>query len=232
MGINSIITDKEKGVRKMANILTIIVGTRNRADHVLALYEDLKKQTFQDFNVLVMDDVSEVEEVNKLKSIKDERFSFFSNPPPHRLAGDLTFIEHLKRAINKGPKYIYNMHDDMKINSSDLLEKLVNCLEENEKYGAVAPTIYDGKGVMSWGPGIVKVRMGKEFNMNESYMVRTKCFKEMGLVCEEFIYYGSEYYIFNWLRNNGYQTKILGAVNITHLNIHIYNYYLTIRILI
>tara|TARA_B110000908_G_C10252459_1_gene452974 strand:- start:919 stop:1830 length:912 start_codon:yes stop_codon:yes gene_type:complete len=200
----------------MNNLLSIIVLNRSLADDVIALYENLKKQTFQNFDLIVLDDNSEEKELEKLKNITDERFIVYSYSSPFRFGYDLKWNFILKKALSRKPKYIYTIHNDMKINNPNLLEQLVNYLEQNESYGAVAPTIYNGSGVMTWGPGIVKVRMGKEYIMNETYMVRSKCFIEMGLINEKLIYYGTEYYTFNWLRNNGYSTKIIGNVSVTH----------------
>ena len=200
----------------MDNMLSVVILNRSPAANVVALYEDLKKQTFKDFNLIVLDDNSEENEVEKLKKICDESFFVYSYPSPFRFGADNKWNYILKIVLGKNPKYIYTIHNDMKVNNEILFENLVNYMEKNESCGAVAPTIYNGDGVMTWGPGIVKVRMGKKYIMNETYMVRSKCFVEMGLINEKLIYYGTEYYTFNWLRNNGYTTKILGDVSVTH----------------
>ena len=200
----------------MDNLLSVYILNRAPADDVIKMYEDLRKQTFQDFHLIILDDNSEKKELEKLKSMSNEKFIVYSYPPPFKFGGDLKVNYALKKVLSKNPKYIYTLHNDMKINSDDLLEKLVNYMEKNDSCGAIAPTIYNGDGIMTWGPGIVKTRMGKEYIMNETYMVRSKCFVEMGLINEKLIYYGTEYYTFNWLRNNGYSTMILGDVSVTH----------------
>lgn len=200
----------------MQRKLAIITATRNHSDRIIELFKDLKKQTFQDFYFIVMDDVSEKDEAVKLNNIIDDRVHIITNPPPHKFDGDRKFNTELRYSINLGAKYIYNIHDDMKIDSIELLEKMVAFMDENVAYGAIAPTILNRDGKINWGPGIIKERMGRKYIMNETYLVRSKCYVEMGFINEKLIYYGSEYYIFNWLCDNDYLTKILGDVRITH----------------
>ena len=200
----------------MELLLTVIILNHNRAKEVLAVYEDLKNQTFQNFNILVLDDNSDSEDFKLLKAITEEKFLLFSYITPYKFGFDLKWNYALKKALLQNPKFIYFIHNDMKINNVDLLEKLVNKINGDDFCGAVGPSIYDVNGVRIWGPGIVKERMGKKYILNETYMVRSKCYTEMGLINEKLIYYGNEYFTFNWLRDNGYTTINLSDVSVTH----------------
>lgn len=196
--------------------LSVVILNRNRAGEVIDVYEQLKKQTFQDFNVIILDDNSESEDLELLKNIKDKKLFVYSYPSPFKFGIDFKVNYSLKIALSKNPEFIYTIHSDMTINNNDLLEKLVDCMDKNNSCGAVGPIIYNGNGIKTWGPGIVKVRMGKEYTNNETYMVRSKCYIEMDLINEKLIYYGTEYFTFNWLRNNGYSTKNISDVSVTH----------------
>ena len=198
-------------------LVCIVVLNRSPATDVIAQFNNLKEQTYQNFNLIILDDNSPQEnEIQELRKIKDNRFTFYSYPPPFKFGNDLKVNYILEKALVQKPKYIYTLHNDMRINNLDLLEKMVQHMESNNTCGAVAPTIYNGEGLITWGPGIVKMRMGKEYILNETYMVRTKCFIEMGLINPKLIYYGTEFYTFNWLRNNNYSTFILDEISVTH----------------
>jgi glycosyltransferase involved in cell wall biosynthesis len=200
----------------MNKLVSVMIGTRNHSDRVIDLCDELKKQTFQNFNIIIFDDVSNDSEKAKLKLIESDKVIVYSNPPPWRFEGDLKWNSHLKIAIESGSKYIYNLHDDMKLNDKNLLEVLVNFLENNNEYGGVGPAIYNGEGVKTRGEGIVKKRMKRNLVLNESYLVRLKCFMEMGLINEKLIYYGSEDYQFIWMSDHGYLTKSIDSVSIIH----------------
>jgi GT2 family glycosyltransferase len=202
----------------MKTKIVIIVATKDRAKEVVDLFNDLLLQTFQEFIFLVMDDVSHKDEYNLLykQTLNNYRFKLFSIPPPHKLEGDKTFNILLKSAMLFSPDYILNIHNDMKINSTNFLSQMVEYMDENENCGAVGPTIYEGNGNKTWGPGIIKCRMGREYILNECYMVRANCFIKMGFINEKLLHFGSEYYIFNWLMDNGYTTMNFDNISIIH----------------
>ena len=183
----------------MKNILSVLILNRNNSIDVLKLYEDLKKLTFQDFHVIIIDDNSEKTELNKLMDISEDRFRVVSYPAPWRFGNDNKWSYGLKESFKAGSKYTYTIQTDMKICSSNLLEVLVKYMESNPTCGAACPTIYNGKGEMTWGPGIEKVRMGKVYNINETFITRNFLMHLMKYIPDNLIYYGSEYYFNNWL---------------------------------
>jgi len=193
-----------------------LILNRNHADDVLTLYKDLKKQTFQDFHVIIIDDNSDAAELEKLNSVTDEKFQVYSYPAPWKFGNDNKWNMGLKAAHKNGSKYTYSIQTDMKINDLDLLQRLVEFMEVEPKCGAACPTIYNASGEMTWGPGIEKTRMGKKLNINETFITRNSLMAEMGYVDEKLIFYGHESYFNNWLHLKGYNTIPLGGVSITH----------------
>ena len=163
-----------------------------------------------------MDDVSDLSEREKLINTIDDRFDVYSLMPPWKFGSDNKFNIALQKVLRKKPKYIYNIHNDMEICNDNLIEKLVLNMEENNNCGSIGPTIYNANGKKTWGKDIVKIRMGKEYINNETYMVRSKCYLEMGLINPRLHYYGTEYYVFNWLRDNGYSCAVLDDVSVIH----------------
>ena len=200
----------------MNNILSVLILNRNNSDDVLTIYEDLKKQTFQDFHVIIIDDNSDMNELEKLKNVKEDRFLVYSYPPPWKFGNDNKWNMGHKKTNEMESKYTYTIQTDMKINSLELLEKQVEHMESDPQCGAVCPTIYNGNGDMTWGPGIEKVRMGKTYNINETFIIRNKVMEEMNYINEKLIYYGHEFYFNNWMKLHGYTTTPVADVSVTH----------------
>jgi glycosyltransferase involved in cell wall biosynthesis len=200
----------------MKHILSVLILNHNNADDVLNLYEDLKNQSFQDFHLIVIDDNSVENDLKKLLNVEDERFLVYPFPAPWKFGNDNKWNMGLRKANKIGSKYTYTIQTDMKINSPVLLEKLVAHMEREPQCGAASPTIYNGNGEMTWGPGIEKVRMGKTYNINETFITRNQAMKEMNYVNEKLIFYGHEFYFNNWLKLHGFNTTPLSGVSITH----------------
>ena len=101
-----------------------------------------------------------------------------------------------------------------------LLEKLVKHLDKNPNCGAVGPTIYNGKGIKSWGvknnKKIIKNRMGHDFWVSESFLMRANFFTKYGLWVSSFIYYGEEMDYFIRLKKHNYEVDILDDIFLTH----------------
>tara|TARA_B110000208_G_C11711193_1_gene409370 strand:- start:8 stop:871 length:864 start_codon:yes stop_codon:yes gene_type:complete len=200
----------------MDNILSVLILNRNNSDDLINIYNDLKKQTFQDFHLIVIDDNSDKSELGKLLKIKEDRFMLYSYPSPWKFGNDNKWDMGLKKANSTGSKYTYTLQTDMKINSKNLLQKLVSFMEDNGNHGAASPTIYNGDGIMTWGPGIEKVRMGKTYNINETFITRNSVMEEMNYINEKLIFYGHEFYFNNRMKLLGYSTSPIEGVSVTH----------------
>jgi GT2 family glycosyltransferase len=200
----------------MDNILSVLILNRNNSDDLINIYNDLKKQTFQDFHLIVIDDNSDKSELEKLLRIKEDRFMLYSYPSPWKFGNDNKWNMGLKKAKSTGSKYTYSIQTDMKINSKNLLQRLVGFMENNEKCGAACPTIYNKHGIMTWGPGIEKVRMGKTYNINETFITRNRVMEEMNYINNKLIYFGSEVYFNNQMKLMGYTTSPIEGISVTH----------------
>ena len=200
----------------MKNILSVLILNRNNADDVLNLYEELKQQTYQDFHVIVIDDNSELSDLNKLLGVKEDRLNVHSYPAPWKFGNDNKWNLGLQKANASGSRYTYTIQTDMVINNDNLLEKLVEHMETHERCGAACPTIFNGQNEMTWGPGIEKIRMGKIYNINETFITRNSAIKQMNYVNHKLIFYGHEFYFNNWMKLKGFETDALPEVSVTH----------------
>ena len=190
--------------------------TKLHPESVVKLVNQLKYQTFQSYYIEILYDSNNEEGLDILKSIGYEYVNIQKYPYPNSFKVGNKWNYLLKKSLVLKPTYIYTLHDDMEICSPNLIEKLVEFLDNNKICGAVGPTIYNSEGTKTWGKGIVKTRMGKEYVINETYMVRAKCYLNMGLMNSKLHYYGTEYFTFNWLRENGYTCEVLDDVSIIH----------------
>ena len=195
-------------------LLSIVILNRNNTPEVLNIFNELKHQSFQDFNFIVVDDNSD--DYSQCNSIKDNNFFLYEYPGKWKFGLCKKYNYGFKQAITKKSKYIYILQTDMKINSTNLLEELVSYMEENETCGAVGPKVINGIGEVCWGHGIKKMRMGKEFTISESFLMRTECLTKLGLWNEIFIYYGEDMDFFIRLRKIGYRIHGLKNVSVTH----------------
>ena len=215
----------------MKKKLSILILNRNNSDDVIEILNDLNQQSFKNFNVIIIDDNSDKENLDKLLSINKKDFYVFSYPSPWKFDIDTKFFWGLEKCINLSSDFTYCLQSDMKIKSLNLLEKLVDFLEKNKNYGAISPTIYDKKNNISWGPNIIKKRLGRELNINESVCFRNVLIDKMydKNIIKHFIYYGSEFYYTNWLRINGFLTCSIGDVSIVHYGGGTTNKYLNFK---
>ena len=200
----------------MNHILSILILNRNSSDNVLSLCEDLKEQTFKNFQIIISDDNSKKSEYDKLLELKDSNIRIISYPKPFKFGLVKKWNFGFKEALLSDPKYIYILQSDQQILNKNLLETLIKYMEKNKRCGSVGPTMLDRNGQVTWGSGIIKKRMGKEYICSESFMIRSKCLVEMGLWKDIFIYYGEEMDYFNWLKENNYYINILPEIQVKH----------------
>ena len=116
---------------------SVIIPTYNRADLIGKTIESLLNQTFQNFELLIIDDGSSDNTEEVIKRIKDERISYFKKQNEERAAArnfgtkkakglyvnffdsdDIAYPNHLETAYNfiqnKGEINIFHVNYDIK----------------------------------------------------------------------------------------------------------------------
>ena len=144
-------------IKSTVGIVTI---TRNNEQEVINVFSELKKQSYKDFIFYVIDDYSDG--LPLLKSIDDPRFKLLKYPGKHEFSYGNKFNYAFKCAIEDGLEFIFKVHTDMSFPNILLVEALKKAMIKNEKVVMVGPTIFNGEGKKTWGPGIVKRRCGHE----------------------------------------------------------------------
>lgn len=110
--------------------VSVILSSYNHEKYISDAIESVLNQTFQDFELLIVDDGSQDNSREVIKTFSDERIKFFlheKNRGPR-----IIFSECLKAARGK---YIAIHHSDDSW-TNDKLEKQIKFLDENKNYAA------------------------------------------------------------------------------------------------
>ena len=190
-------------IKSTVGIVTI---TRNNEQEVINVFSELKKQSYKDFIFYVIDDYSDG--LPLLKSIDDPRFKLLKYPGKHEFSYGNKFNYAFKCAIEDGLEFIFKVHTDMSFPNILLVEALKKAMIKNEKVVMVGPTIFNGEGKKTWGPGIVKRRCGHEICITESYMIRASYLTEQnGFEDENFTWFMEEADLFLRVIYGGNEVK-------------------------
>ena len=187
-------------------LISVVTITRDNQEEVLKVFDELKKQDYDNWIFIVVDDYSK--NIEKLKKINDSKFILVKYSGSYEFAYGKKFNFAYKEAIAYNPEYIYKIHTDMFLTSPKLLSSMSSVLNKNKNIAVVGPTIYNGNNVNTWGPGVVKHRCGHELTITESYMIRTEYLtKYNGYQDEVFTWFMEEADFYLRIYKNGFQTK-------------------------
>ena len=162
----------EKGI-----LLTIFVVTYNRANYLRACIKSILEQSYQNFQLVILDNASIDDTQNIVNSFKDNRIGYI------RHEKNIGGCNNIKYAFNLcETKYFIVFHDD-DIMNNDLLKKEIGVLEENEKYAIVSSlaTFIDGEGkrIASYN---TKRESGISIFKGNEY-IRNFLLKRQGIIC-------------------------------------------------
>ncbi len=130
----------------MAKLVTIVAPTWNGVENLKYFIPSLKKQTFKNFDVIILDNGSSDQSV--VKFCRKSGVKCIRVFPNKGYSGG---CNRLFKAASKS-KYTALFNDDMKL-EPDVIEKLVGLAETDDRIGAVQPvlTSWDGKILESTG---------------------------------------------------------------------------------
>ncbi|MBP3687365.1 MAG: glycosyltransferase [Alphaproteobacteria bacterium] len=118
-------TNQKASLNNKNPIVSVVMSSHNRQDYIEEAIESIRRQTFQDFEFIIVNDASDDNTQNILNyyEIIDSRIHIITNPTQM----GISYSRNLAYDISKG-KYIAVMDDD-DIALSDRLEKEVAYLE-------------------------------------------------------------------------------------------------------
>ena len=160
-------------------LISIVIPTRNRPKYLEKAIQTVLKQTYQDFEIIIIDDGSETDYNPILKKHKDKRIKYYKNPNKK----GAPFSRNLGTEKAKG-EYIAFLDDDDEWDPTKL-EKQIKEIK-NPKVGLVICYSLDkrfGRQRISKPPKTVTYKnLLRSFNLSStsSYMTKKKIIKEIG----------------------------------------------------
>ena len=175
--------------------VSVVMAVYNRASLIGECLKSILAQTFQDFEVIVVDDFSDDETLEILRAFarRDTRIRVFANPR-HK------FIETLNMGMSMAQgEYIARIDSD-DVMLPDRLSKQVEVLDQDNSL-AVCCSLYDGFGVTPSQYGHLTGRVNRpyyclllgNFIANPTSMIRKSFLDNYGLCYQEENIYSEDY---------------------------------------
>ncbi len=182
--------------------VTVIIPTYNRAETLCLAIKSVLNQTFQDFEILVVDDASKDHTKEAVSRFKDKRIKYIRHETNKKEAGTRN-----TGVRNSNGRYIAFLDDDDEW-LSEKLEKQVYLLEHGP---SLVGGIYTGSFQIDRASGktltqIIPTKRGDIFRdmLSRNYigtpsvvLLKKECFEKVGLF-DESILFGPDYDM--WLR--------------------------------
>lgn len=102
--------------------LGIVISNYNGWKDTLACLESLRKQTFRDFEIILLDDASTDDSVARLREVRDENLVFL--PQPTNTGFAAVNNTGIRRALADGAQWVMLLNNDT-VCAPDMLEKLL-----------------------------------------------------------------------------------------------------------
>lgn len=146
--LNVIKAQQEPIIKLMSKpYFSVIIPTFNRAKLLKATLQIILAQTFQDFEIIVLDNCSSDDTEKVVKSLKSKKIKYFKNKE------NIIIEKNIKKSLALGQgSYLFTTGDDDFILFSDTLEKVKEILER-EKVGYIRLNLIEKKFI---GKGLRK----------------------------------------------------------------------------
>jgi len=118
--------------------ISIIIPTRNRSNYLKRAIESVLQQSYQNIEIIVVDDASTDDTEKVVRSFKDSRIIYIKNR--ERQGPNFCRNVGLKKASGK---YIAFLDDDDYYSDKDKLKKQIDLFKKNENLGFVGSSYYD-----------------------------------------------------------------------------------------
>jgi glycosyltransferase involved in cell wall biosynthesis len=114
--------------KKSNPLVSVIISTYNRSGIVMEAIESVLKQTYQNFEIIIVDDGSTDNTAEAVNQFKDNRINYFYKPN-----GGLPSARNF--GIDKASGQYITFLDDDDLFAVDYIEKMLESLEKNPQYG-------------------------------------------------------------------------------------------------
>jgi GT2 family glycosyltransferase len=121
-------------------MVSIISVNYNSSDETLEMVKSVRANTSVEYELVIVDNASKDEEVNKLKILEnDEDIKLIYSPKNVGFAsGNMIGVEN----VNKDSKYYFFLNNDTLL-INNVVDILYKALEENNSIGLISPQLYD-----------------------------------------------------------------------------------------
>ena len=215
--------------------LAVILVNWNRSDDTLNCLESIHYSTYTDFIIIVVDNGSSVEEINKLKQFKLNFVLIEAGENLGYTGGNNIGIHHSHKF---NVEYIMLLNNDTFI-ASDALENIIKSADSDQKVGILSPkilfhparniiwsagTVFNDRFLIGYLSGYKKVDKG-QFNQERdvdyvtgcAMMIRTKVIHEVGVLCDDYFAVCEDIDYCLRVRNAGYKIKYQPTAIIWHI---------------
>ena len=128
---NGVLDIYREKVKKYNQIVTLFMLTYNRSEYLKLAIESVLNQTYTNFSLIILDNMSTDNTSEVVSNIKDDRLLYIK-----RSSGEYPNNELFAFDVNITP-YLVVFHDD-DIIEKEYLETMLNIIESNEDYSLVA----------------------------------------------------------------------------------------------
>jgi len=204
--------------------VSIIVLTRNRKNDLRECLESLKKLTYLNYDVIVVDNDSTDGTIGLMQCYRDSVEFIETGKNLGFSAGNNVGI---KRALEKGADYLLLLNDDTIVDPG-FLNVLVNACEKDASVGIAGPKIYlYAEPRKLWATADIKnIRKIDEGQENEdkyvdyvvgcAFFIRREVVEKVGFLDEDLFLYREEDVYCTKARNAGYKIMFLPRSIIWH----------------
>ena len=177
--------------------VSVIIPTYNRSEYLRKSIESVLKQTYQDYELLIIDDCSTDNTPDVVKEFSDSRVLYFKNLSNEGIAAVRN------RGINNSKgEYIAFLDDDDEWIAVDKLEKQISLIESCSQDVGMIYTGYSnidtnsGKKLKEATPksrgNVLNEYLIKRFFTTSTLLIRKSCFDNVGPF-DESISFGEDY---------------------------------------
>lgn len=187
-------------------LISVLMAVHNNEEDVHRAVDSILKQTYTNFEFLIVDDASTDNTMNILKNFKDSRIKIYSNKKNMGLTKSLNYL------IEQSSGKFIARQDADDISLSTRLEKQLNFLNKKNLKVCTTRAITKNSSqkiprLSFYIPKKIIIRFKNPF-IHGTLLIEKSLLNKMGNYDENF-YYAQDYKLFSKLLKNKYSLKIM-----------------------
>lgn len=200
----------------------------NRYEDTLECLRSLDQLDYPDFHVMVLDNGSENDSVERLRAARPELDLQTVTPNCGFTRAQNTAMRYV---LDRGAELVWMLNNDTVV-APDALSKLVEKLRSDERYGAVGSVVMDmadRERIQAWGGGRVSYFMGRarhvshkvddatlDYLTGASMLIPRKVLEQLDMLDEAFFLYWDDADFGTRVRKAGWKLGVAESSRIWH----------------